>query len=159
MKNARLTVALTLLISIVACSEQTTSANAVLKDAQQRGTLMDSISNDQTLMTEMMGHMLQSDAAMQLMEGNHEMMGKMMGNRQTMMAMMAKDTAMAGKMMDDMMAMMEKDSVSCSMMCGKMMGNQHMMGMMQQMGNSLKMGKMMGNKANMNPCPMHGKKE
>jgi hypothetical protein len=152
-------VVLAMLVSMAACNKQAPSAHAVLQDERQRGELMDSISNDQALMTEMMGHMMQSEHALQQMEGNQAMMGKMMGNHQMMMAMMAKDTAMAGRMMEDMMAMMEKDSANCSMMCSKMMGNQHMMGMMQQMGNSGEMGKMMGSKGKEHPCPMHGEKK
>lgn len=148
------------------CNGQAQETAEMLENEQQREEIMTAISNDHNMMVEMMSHIMESNHAMQMMEGNTAMLGRMMGNRQMMMDIMVKDTAIAKGMMDNIMVMMEKDSTMCSMMGGMMMGNEHMMGMMQNKGKSMNMikGGMMHQKQNKEMklgndiiCPKHGK--
>tara|TARA_R110000868_G_scaffold411528_2_gene705170 strand:+ start:3712 stop:4173 length:462 start_codon:yes stop_codon:yes gene_type:complete len=136
MKTLQSICVIILLTLISGCTGQARTTAEILKNEKQREEIMTAISNDHVMMDEMIGHMMESDHAMQMMEGHQGMMGIMMGNRQSMMNMMAKDTTMVAGMMNNMMAMMEKDSTMCNMMSGMMMGNKHMMDMMQQMGKS-----------------------
>ncbi|MHB1279133.1 MAG: hypothetical protein ACYC1Q_12140 [Bacteroidia bacterium] len=106
---------------LVGCSNQ--RAENLLKDPDKQNEIMTAICNDHQMMTNMMGHMMKNDHAMQMMKGNQGMMGKMMeGNH-----------AMMGNMMPHMVKMMEKDSSMCRMMGEKMMMNDHTKGMMMDM--------------------------
>lgn len=127
---------LMLMVMITGCTDQAKSTAEILQDGQRREEIMVAISKDHDMMNEMMDHMMKNDYAIQMMEGHQGMIGKMMSNRQMMMNMMEKDTAMAKMMMDNMMGIMEKDSTMSNIMGGMMMGNKHMMSMMQQMGKS-----------------------
>lgn len=161
MKTLQFICVILFLTMISGCTGQAKSTSEILKNDEQRKEIMTAISNDHKMMDEMMGHMMKSEHAMQMMEGHQGMMGRMMGNRQMMMNMMAKDTMMASGMMNDMMTMMEKDSTMCNMMGGIMMENRHMMNIMQNMG---KADGMMSQKqqggikiGNGVICPIHGK--
>tara|TARA_R110002167_G_scaffold116792_4_gene292232 strand:+ start:1493 stop:1945 length:453 start_codon:yes stop_codon:yes gene_type:complete len=137
-----------LMLSVMlSCVDKKQTPTEILGNRETRTEVMQAISNDQDLMTEMLGYMQQNDRAVQMMLGNQGMMGKMMGNQKMMMGMIEQDTAMAGNMMDNMMAIMEKDSTMCKTMCRRMSGNQHMKMMMQ---NGMAKDSMM-------VCPMHRK--
>ena len=126
MKTLQSICVIILLILISGCTGQAQTTAEILKNGQQREEIMAAISNDHEMMDEMLDYMMDSDHAMQMMEGDQGMMGRMM----------EKDTAMAAGMINNMMAMMEKDSTMCNMMGGMMMRNKHMMDMMQNMGKS-----------------------
>ena len=134
-----------ILIMIVSCVDQAQNPKAILENKENRELLMEKISNDHDMMGEMISQIMQSDHAIQMMKGNKDMIGKMMGSNNGMMKMIQKDTAMAGIMMNNMMVMMENDSSMCKKMCKKMGANQHMMGMMHD--DKMKNGGM--------SCPMH----
>ncbi len=102
-----------LAIIISGCTGQAQTTTEILKNGQQREEIMAAISNDHEMMDEMMDHMMESDNAMQIIQDDQGMMGRMM----------EKDTEMAVGMMNNMMG-------------GMMMGNEHMMNMMRNMGKS-----------------------
>ena len=122
------------LASLSSC-EQKTDANAVLENSEMRTELFDAIASNHAYMSEFMDNMKNSDHAMQMMQGDQNMMGSMMKGNGTQMMM--KDSMMMKNMMRGMM----ND--------GKMMGN--MMQMMHEKGmmsdDCMKSGmKMMGDK-------------
>ncbi len=94
-----------------------TNVSTLLKDDAQRKMVISEI-------------MANSDYQAQMMDSM--MSGKMMKSEAHMKKMMS-DTAMHHKMMDHMMAMMEKDTTMCKNMCDKMMGSPQMKSMMQKM--------------------------
>src|SRR5680860_1199086 len=65
------------LVSLSSC-EQKTDANAVLENSETRTELFDAIASNQAYMTEFMENMKNSDHAMQMMQGDQNMMGSMM---------------------------------------------------------------------------------
>lgn len=133
------------IVTATACTDQKQTPSEILGNQENREAIMAEISNDPGMMTEMMAQMTQNNHAMQMMEGNKDMMGKMMGNHQRRMQ---KDTVMAAQMMTTMLTMVEKDSTLCKMMCAKMAGNKHMMGMRYGMMKDTTMA-----------CPMHKKEQ
>lgn len=139
MKTFKVFCILILATLISNCTGRTQTTEEILKNDQLREEIMVTISNDNIMLNEMMGHMMKSDRTMQMLEGHQGMMGKMMGNRQLMMNMMEKDTVMSKMMMEYMIGMMEKDSTMSNMMGSMMMGNKHMMGMLQHIDKSGKM--------------------
>ncbi|MEZ4970909.1 MAG: hypothetical protein R2814_14865 [Flavobacteriaceae bacterium] len=116
MKAVKVIPVLVLIIMINGCTDKSQNTTEILKDRQQREEIMMAISNDHEMMEEMIGHMMKSDHAMQMMEVHQGMMEKMMGNHQMMINMMEKDTVMAKMMMRNMMGLIEKDSTMSNMM-------------------------------------------
>jgi hypothetical protein len=102
-----------LLTLISGCSDQAQITVEILKNGQQREEIMTAISNDHEMMDDMIGHMMESDNAIQLMQDDQVMMGRLM----------EKDNVKAVGMMNNMMG-------------GMMMGNEHMMNMIRNMGKS-----------------------
>lgn len=139
-----------LFVLMSGCGNKTQTTSEIIKNDVQRKEIMESISKNPEMMTEMMDEIMQNNDAFQMMQNNPVVMRKMMSNHQAMMKLMEKDTAMAGQMMSNMMGLMEKDSAMCNMMCMKMGGNKHMKGMMQ--GTMMKDNMMM-------VCPMHSRKK
>jgi len=105
------------LVTLNSCSQKT-DVNTILENSETRTELFDAIGSNHSYMTEFMGNMQGNEHAMQMMQGDHKMMGSMMKGQG--MQMMMKDSSMMKNMMQSMM----KD--------GKMMGN--MMKMMHEKG-------------------------
>lgn len=145
MKTTLIIQALMALFLVIGCTQQK-STDELLSNKDDREKIMQTITADQEMMNEMMNYMMQSDKTIGIMQGNRQMMEKMMGNRQMMMNIMQKDTATAGRMMNNMIGMMEKDSTFCKIMCRKINDNRHMMGMMHGIVND-----------SMMVCPLHQK--
>lgn len=116
---------------LCSCANKTQTAPEILSNEQLRNEIMETVSNDEEMLAEMMSHIIHSDHSVELLQGNRQIMHEIMANNQMMGGMMQKDTVMAGKMMERMMGMMAKDSSFCKMMSKKMSGNNHMMGMMK----------------------------
>lgn len=134
------------LASLSSCNQKV-DPNAMLENSETRTELFNAIANNHGYMTEFMDNMQGNDHAMQMMQGNHEMMGNMiLGSGMQMMmkdSMMMKNMMQSmmkdGKMMGNMMQMMnEKGMMSedCMKSCKKMMGDKGMdmkgMGMMDE---------------------------
>lgn len=117
MKTATLIFLTIGLFALNGCN-QNSDINAMLNNSETRSEIFDAIANNHTYMTGFMENMQESDHAMQMMQGNHKMMGDMM--KGDGMQMMMKDSTMMKNMMQSIM----KD--------GKMMGN--MMKMMHEKG-------------------------
>jgi hypothetical protein len=113
MKTSHTICAIILLALISGCTGQAQTTAEILKNEQQREEIMTAISNNHEMMDEMIGHMMESDNAMQIMQDNQVMIG----------SLMEKDAAIAVGMMNNMMG-------------GMMMGNEHMINMMRNMGKS-----------------------
>lgn len=133
------------LMALASCN-QGTNPKAVLENEETRTEMFDAIANNHNYMTEFMDIMQGNEHAMQMVQGNHKMMGNMMKG-DGMQMMMMKDSMMMmnmmqsmmkdGKMMGNMMKMMhEKGMMSedCMEFCKQMMGEKGMdmegMGMM-----------------------------
>ncbi|MGC1515226.1 MAG: hypothetical protein WA810_06585 [Maribacter sp.] len=142
MKTATLIFLTIGLFALNGCNQKT-DVNAMLDNSETRSEIFDAIANNHAYMTGLMENMQESDHAMQMMQGNHKMMGGMM--KGDGMQMMMKDSTMMknmmqsmmkdGKMMGNMMKMMhEKGMMSedCMESCKQMMGEKgmDMMGMM-----------------------------
>lgn len=134
------------LITLNSCNQQT-NVQALLENAETRNEIVKTIAGNHDFMTEFMSTMQDNDHAMQMMQGNKMMMGKMMkgqgiqmmmkdstmmkqmmGNKQMMHSMM-QGMMKDGKMMGNMMKMMsEKGMMSedCMQSCMKMMGDKGM---------------------------------
>ena len=119
------------LLTMNSCNQKT-DVNSMLKNSETRTEIFDSIANNHKFMTEFMESMQSSDHAMQMMQGNNNMMGTMMQGES--MQMMMKDSMMTKNMMQGMMGNMEgRQSMTKEMMKdGKMMGT--MMKMMYEKG-------------------------
>ncbi|MEY8021350.1 hypothetical protein AB8P51_10995 [Muriicola sp. SD30] len=117
MKTATLIFLTIGLFALTGCNQKT-DVNAMLDNSETRSEIFGAIANNHTYMTGFMENMQESDHAMQMMQGNHKMMGGMM--KGDGMQMMMKDSMMMKNMMKSMMKN------------GKMMGN--MMKMMHEKG-------------------------
>ena len=105
------------LVSLNSCTQET-NPQAVLENPETRTEVFNDIAQNDDYMTEFMENMHNNPQAMQMMQGNHKMMGGMM--KGDGMQMMMKDSMMMKNMMKSMMKN------------GKMMGN--MMKMMHEKG-------------------------
>lgn len=124
------------LLTLNSCKQET-DVQALLENAETRSEVLNTITENHKFMTEFMEQMHGSEHAMQMMQGNKNMMGKMMKGQG--MQMMMKDSMMGSNMMMNMMkdkgmmmnmmqmmhdkGMMSKD---CMKSCMKMMGNKGM---------------------------------
>lgn len=136
------------MVTLGSCNQKT-DINTILQDKETRAELFDAIASNHGYMMEFMDTMQDNDHAIQMMQGNHKMMGNMMNGggmqmmmkdsmmMKTMMQSMMKD----GKMMGNMMQMMhEKGMMSedCMESCLTIMGDMGMdmkgMGMMDEKG-------------------------
>jgi hypothetical protein len=111
------------LFTFTSC-RQDTDMSSMLKNPEMRSHMMESIANDHSMMTEFMGKMKENPHAMQMMQGNKEMMNMMMqGNG---MQMMHKNMMHNPEMMKNMMSTMMNDGA----MMSNMMQMMHDKGMM-----------------------------
>ena len=108
MKTVTMIISVLVLVILSSC-DQKSDPTAILENPETRMELFEAIASNHSYMAEFMDNMQDNDHAMQMMQGNHKMMGNMMqsGGMQTML----KDSMMTKNMMQSMM----KD--------GKMMGN------------------------------------
>ena len=146
MKTVTIIISVLVLVILSSCGQKT-DPNAILENSETRMELFEAIASNHGYLTEFMDNMQDNDHAMQMMQGNHKMMGNMMQGvgiqkmmkdsmmMKNMMQSMMKD----GKMMGNMMKMMhEKGMMSedCMESCKKMMGNKGMdmkgMGLMEE---------------------------
>ncbi|QFZ54855.1 DUF4175 domain-containing protein [Oceanihabitans sp. IOP_32] len=114
------------LVSLNSCTQET-NPQAVLENPETRTEVFNDIAQNDDYMTEFMENMHNNPQAMQMMQGNKNMMDAMMQGEG--MQMMMEDGMMMHSMMDGMMKMMhEKGMMSedCMESCSKMMGEKGM---------------------------------
>ncbi|MET7029834.1 hypothetical protein [Sediminicola luteus] len=121
---------------VFGCGKEKVNTAKALQSEEDRVEIMETIINDDKMISQFMDKMIAHEEAKHLMGEKRDMM-----HMKEMMGEISKDSTKAGMMMDHMMAMMEKDSAQCRMMCRRMANNPHMKGMM--MLDSTKV------------CPMH----
>ncbi len=138
MKNTIKITTILMITGFFASCQQPRGTMQVLADESQRKEVMQTIVNDQEMMTEMVDMMMNNEQGIMMMSGNREMMGMMMGNRQMMQDMVKENPGIMQNMMQNMMQMCQNDSSQCNKMAEMMSGNhammQSMMGMMHQKG-------------------------
>lgn len=118
------------------CNQQENeSVNSLLSNAEKQDEIMTAISSDHNMMENMMGHIMQNEHAMQMMQMNEGMMQKMMKGDH-LMGMMKGNKEMMASMMEKMVGMADADSSLCKQMTGMMMEHPNMMKMMKEMMNS-----------------------
>jgi hypothetical protein len=136
MKTVALILSIIGLTTLSSCN-QNTDTKSLLENTETRNEIISTIASNHNYMMEFMGAMQENDHAMQMMQGDHNMMGSMLkGNG---MQMMMKDSMMMGNMMQGMMKdgkmmgsmvqmMHEKGMMSedCMQSCMKMMGEKGM---------------------------------
>lgn len=135
------------LFTLTSCN-QDADVNAMLKNPEMRSQMMEIITKDHNMMTEFMGKMKGNNHAMQMMQGDKEMMNmmmqgngmQMMNNNPEMMKNMMGNMMKDGKMMGQMMQMMHNNgmmSEECMQSCMKKMKDKgmNMMGNMKMEGN------------------------
>ncbi len=127
---------LVVVLLVLGCGKEKVNAVEALQSEEDRVEIMETIINDDKMISQFMDKMIANEEAKHLMGEKRDMM-----HMKEMMGEVSTDTLKAGMMMDHMMAMMEKDSAQCRMMCRRMANNPHMKGMM--MLDSTKV------------CPMH----
>ena len=124
------------LLSLNSCKQEV-NPQVLMESPKTRTEVFNTISQNDGYMIEFMESMNGNQKAMQMMQGNHKMMGSMMQGEG--MQMMMKDSTMMngmmngmmsdGKMMGSMMKMMhEKGMMSedCMKSCSQMMAEQGM---------------------------------
>lgn len=114
------------LLSLNSCKQET-NTQALMENPETRTEVFNAISKNHDYMTEFMENMHNNPQAMQMMQGNKNMMDAMMQGEG--MQMMMEDGMMMHSMMDGMMKMMhEKGMMSedCMESCSKMMGEKGM---------------------------------
>jgi len=138
MKNTIKIATLLMITGFFAACQQPRSIEQALADEPQRKEVMQTIVNNQEMMTEMVGMMMNNEQGKMMISGNKEMMGMMMGNQQMMQDMVKESPGIMQNMMQNMMQMCQNDSSQCNQMAEMMSGNhammQSMMGMMHQKG-------------------------
>jgi hypothetical protein len=105
-------------------------ASSDLQDEQQRNEIFNAIINDHSYMDQFMQSMKGNNHAQMMMKGNKGMMGMMMTDTadvRNMMNMMQGNSQMMGSMMGQMMQMCNKDSTLRNNMMGMMMNHSDMM--------------------------------
>ena len=126
-----------LIIAFVALSScnQNTDTKSLLENTETRNEIISNIAGNHNYMMEFMGAIQENDHAMQMIQGDQNMMGSMMKDHG--MQMMMKDSMMMksmmqsmmkeGKMMGNMMQMMHKKGMisdDCMESCKNMMNEQ-----------------------------------
>jgi len=109
------------LLTLNSCKQET-DVQALMENAETRSEVLSIITENHKFMTEFMEQMHVSEHAMQMMQGNKNMMGTMMKGQG--MQMMMKDSMITNNMMHSMM----KDKN----MMGNMMKMMHDKGMMSE---------------------------
>ena len=154
MKSTAKIATLLMITGFFTACQQPRSIEQVLADEPQRKEVMQTIVNNQDMMTEMVDMMMNNEQGKMMMSGKKEMMGMMMGNQQMMQDMLKENPDIMQKMMQNMMQMCQDDSSQCNQMAEMMSGNhammQSMMGMMHQKG-------MMNDESYKNSMDMMGK--
>ncbi len=113
-----------------ACTAPTNPADQ-LKNEAQRKAIISELMHNPDYATEVMDSLLTKDHAQQLMQHDKGMMHMMMTENDITRIM--SDSSAHKMMMNNMMRMIEKDSVAWVNMCKKMMDNPHMKNTMQEM--------------------------
>jgi len=121
------------LITLIASCQTNSDPKKILANKETRKGIMDTIANNNEMMGEMMGAMMNSQNGKMMIQGNEKMAMIMMQNHGTMMNMMKDNPGMTKSMMSDMMESCKSDPDMMSSMCKTMMGNKQMMDMMQKM--------------------------
>lgn len=121
-----------------------------LADKAVRMETIQTITNSNEMMNEMMDAILDNNNAKMVMQKNEKMVAMMMENRDTTMKVLRNNPVMMQYMMSDMMEISKTDSSMMAGMCKTMMGNPQMMNMMSKMkGGKMDMNKMEGMKHKM----------
>jgi len=117
-------------IFLISCSNsEEQSTKDMMMNMDKRNEVMDMITHDSDMMSNMMDHMMKSDSAMMMMSNNMDMMKMMHGDGMSKMM----NHEMMVEMMNHMMQMMEKDTSMCRMMGQMMMSNDKTKGIMMDM--------------------------
>jgi outer membrane lipoprotein-sorting protein len=145
MKNLIVLILAVTVTILSSCNQATTDVNALLQNDESKKEIFSAIIADHQMMTDFMGDMVNNEHAVMMMKGDQKMMGMMM-KKGTMMKMMNDNPEMMhgmmaemmkdGKMMGNMVGMMNKEgmmSEECMQSCKKMMDNK---GMSMDMGNN-----------------------
>jgi hypothetical protein len=95
------------LMTLNSCKQES-GAQAMLENTETRSEIMKAIADNHDFMTEFMENMQGNEYAMQLMQGNKEMMSNMMmgEGKQMMMKDMMSNKEMMNSMMSEMMGTM-----------------------------------------------------
>lgn len=138
MRNTIKIATLLIITGFFTACQQPQSTEQVLADENQRKEVMQTIANNQEMMTEMVAMMMNNEQGKMMMAGNKEMMGVMMGNQQMMHDMVKENPGIMQNMMQNMMQICQNDSTQCNQMAEIMSDNpammQSMMGTMHQKG-------------------------
>ncbi|MBK8503518.1 MAG: hypothetical protein IPL46_15675 [Saprospiraceae bacterium] len=121
----------------MSCGQQA-DVDSMLKNAESKDKVFSAIMDEHELMTEFTTKMMSNEHAMIMMQGNHDMMGKMMGDGNMMQMMednpdkmhnMISGMMKDGTMMGQMMQMMNKEGMmsdECMKSCMKVMADKGM---------------------------------
>jgi ABC-type uncharacterized transport system permease subunit len=121
------------LITLFASCQSTSDPKQLLSNKETRKETIETITNSNEMMNEMMEAILNNNNAKMVMQKNDKMIVMMLENRDTMIKVMKDNPVMMQNMMSDMMEACKNDTSLMSGMCKTMMGNQPMMDMMQKM--------------------------
>lgn len=123
------------IITLNSCGPKTDSS-AILENPETRTEIFTAIADNHDYMAEFMENMQNSEHAMQMMEGNENMMGnngmQTMMKDSLMMHSMMGEMMQNGEMMANMMKMMKENgmmSEECVQSCTKMMNDKGIMDM------------------------------
>ena len=108
MKNTIKIVILLMMTGLFTACQEPQSTEEVLADETQRKEVMQTIVNNDEMMMEMMGVMMNSKDGKMMLSRNKEMMGMMMDNQQMMKDMSKANPDMMQGMMQNMMDMMHQ---------------------------------------------------
>ncbi|MFT6282127.1 MAG: hypothetical protein ACJA0U_002262 [Salibacteraceae bacterium] len=107
------------------------SADQLCTNSETRGQIISELVNNDNYMNQVMDSMMQNNHGMEMMTGNNPMMNSKMSGK-GMMDRMRSDTSMQRLMMNNMMYMLENDSVFCANVGNRIMKNENMKNKMMQ---------------------------
>ena len=136
MKTLVIIISIVGFMTFISCN-QNADARAMLENTETRNEVFDAIAGNHDMMTSFMESMQGNDHAMQMMQGNKEMMSNMMKGegKQMMMKDMMENKEMMNTMMSEMMGNGEKMGAMMNMMQEKGMMSDECMQAMKQMMN------------------------
>ncbi len=127
MKNFQKIIILVLATIFVGCAKKQTDTSKILGNEETRSEIMETIINDDKMISQFMDKMINNDERKLLLTEKRNLI-----NMNQMMQEITNDSIKAGMMMEHMMVMMQKDSSIYRMMHRKMGNNLHMKGVMKK---------------------------
>ncbi|UGU14686.1 hypothetical protein LS482_13370 [Sinomicrobium kalidii] len=141
MKAATVFIAMMSMAVLLGCvREKEKSTGELLKDQATQNEIMETISNDHEMMTNMMEHIVRNDHALRMIISNTTVIRQMIQGDQMMSMMMeSPDPDRMHTMMQRMLNMAASDTAACRMMGNTMIENDHMKNMMHGLMNKKSM--------------------